>query len=256
MITVETEGVVCRFDGTWIVDRDHPGLIHGALLKGVFYEQRFLQYIRSLQRPGVYVDVGAAVGTHSIYFAMLCDAKRVYALEPLTHNFELLTKNVALNELAGRVTPMKTAASDRQGEMLLTMGRFSEVVAIDRLDNLIREPVSVIKVDVEGMEPEVLRGATRILRKDRPQVFAEAATKPEFGQLSSLLRPLGYEATGRVFNATPTYEFAPIPADTLGRRAYLGLVRIAGSPIGGLLKAIVPRRLRRALLRRLRGNLP
>src|SRR5687767_8690487 len=158
LITVESEGVVCRFDDTGI-DPGSPGLIHGALLKGVFYEQPFLQCIRSLQRQGVYVDVGASIGTHSVYFAMLCNAERVYAFEPLRHNFERLTTNVALNQLAGRVTLLKLAASDRVGEMRLTLGRFSEVVPVDRLDNLVREAVAVIKIDVEGMEPEVLRGA-------------------------------------------------------------------------------------------------
>ncbi len=251
MITVESEGIVCRFDDTGI-DRDSPGLIHGALLKGVFYEQPFLQYIRSLQRQGVYVDVGASIGTHTVYFAMLCNAGRVYAFEPLRHNFERLTTNVKLNQLAGRVTLLKLAASDRVGEMRLTLGRFSEVVPVNRLDNLVHEAVGVIKIDVEGMEPEVLRGATRILLEDRPHVFAEAAHKPQLDALVALLRPLGYEATGRVFNSTPTHEFAPITANTIGRRAYLGLLRIGRSGAGDVVKALVPARLRRAALRRLR----
>ena len=251
MITVESHGVVCRFDDTGI-DHDHPGRIHGALLKGVFYEGTFLEYIRSLGRGGVYVDVGASIGTHSIYFAMLCDAERVYAFEPLQHNFERLTSNLVLNDLMGRVTPLKGALSDHAGEMRLTLAEFSEVVPIDRLDSVVRDSVSVIKIDVEGMETDVLRGATRILRKDRPHVFAEAATQPELDALRALLQPLGYEPTGRVFNSTPTHEFRAIGATGLRRHAYLALVRLARSPVGAAVKAIVPARLRRSTLRRLR----
>jgi FkbM family methyltransferase len=134
--------------------------------------------------------------------------------------------------------------------------RWSERVEVPAttLDALIAAHGSpdFVKIDVEGMEPEVLRGATRILLEDRPHVFAEAAHKPELDALVALLRPLGYEATGRVFNSTPTHEFAPITANTIGRRAYLGLLRIGRSGAGGVVKALVPARLRRAALRRLR----
>jgi len=253
LITVESEGVVCRFDGTY-VDPDKPGLVAGALLKGAFYEHRFLRYIRSLKIPGVYVDVGAGIGTHCIYFAMLCGAKHVYALEPLSVNFERLNRNLALNQLGRRVMPMRVAASDRPGEMQLTMGRYSEAVRTDRLDNLISERVSVIKIDVEGMEPEVLRGATRILLVDRPRVFAEACTKADLAGLLEILRPLGYEATGRVFNATPTYEFVPVDPRSIKTRAYRLLVQLNRSPVGGLVRTIVPTRLRRAVMRRLRPS--
>ena len=252
LITVESDGVVCRFDATGI-DRRSPGLIHGALFKGAFYEQAFLQYIRSLGRTGTYVDVGAAIGTHTIFFAMLCNAERVYAFEPLEHNFERLTRNLALNGLADVVVPMKLALSNTTGEMQLTMDRWSERVPIDRLDNVVRERVAVIKIDVEGMEPEVLQGATRILRDDRPVVFAEAGTKPERDGLAALLRRQGYEPTGRVFNATPTYEFAPLPAGPVRRAAYLAAVRISNSLPGRIIKSIVPTRFRRAVMRRLRS---
>lgn len=252
MITVEHEGVVCRFDDTGI-DRERPGLIAGALLKGVFYEQPFLQYIRSLEVPGVYVDIGAAIGTHTIYFAMLCNADRVYAFEPLRHNFDRLNSNLTLNNLTDRVVPMKLAVSDQAGEMRLTLAQFSEVVPTDRLDNLIHEPVSVIKIDVEGMEPQVLRGMGRILTTDRPRIFAEAGTAAELAGIRLVLGRYGYGPTGRVFNSTPTYEFTPIPTDTIGRRIHVALLKVNRSPLGALVKRLTPTRWRRRVMRRLRG---
>lgn len=118
MITVESHGVVCRFVNVG-VDLSNPGVVHGQLLRGVFYEQRFLDYIRSLQIRGVYVDVGAYVGTHSLYFARLCNAARVYAFEPLTSNFDRLSANLVLNGLNERVVPFKLALSDRKGQISL-----------------------------------------------------------------------------------------------------------------------------------------
>ncbi len=253
MITVETEGVACRFDVNGI-DPSSPGIIAGALFNGSFYEQRMLTYIRSLGMRGVYVDVGASIGNHTVYFAKLCDAELVYAFEPLEHNFQRLERNIALNELEQRVVARKVAVTDTKGELKLELGRFSEVVPADLLDDLVRVPrVSVIKIDVEGMEPHVLRGARRILVSHRPRIFAEAHTDDERRKLAALLRPLLYQPTGRVFNATPTYEFAPIPPRTARDRAYLLALRVAYSSAGRRIRAVVPPRVRRAFMRLLRG---
>jgi hypothetical protein len=67
-------------------------------------------------------------------------------------------------------------------------------------------------VDVEGMEGDVLRGASRILDWHRPTVYAEAWDETSVADIDGVLRNFGYQASGRVFNATPTYEFVAPPA--------------------------------------------
>jgi hypothetical protein len=79
------------------------------------------------------------------------------------------------------------------------------------MDNVVGGKVTLIKIDVEGMEREVLAGATDVLRRHYPVVFAEAWTEDAKNRLSEMLKPLGYAWTGRVFNSTPTYEFAYVP---------------------------------------------
>ena len=49
-----------------------------------------------------------------------------------------------------------------------------------------------MKLDVEGMEPSVLRGANRVLDRWRPVVFAEAHTVEEKDEIAAILRPYGY----------------------------------------------------------------
>jgi hypothetical protein len=77
----------------------------------------------------------------------------------------------------------------------------------------------------------VLRGGTRILDWHRPVVFAEAWEPSLAAELKTLLREFGYRPTGRVFNATPTYEFVAPPARGLAllrpiwRRVPAGLRR-------------------------------
>jgi Methyltransferase FkbM domain len=84
---------------------------------------------------------------------------------------------------------------------------------VAKLDRVLRrrQHVVVMKLDVEGMEPSVLRGASRLLSRWRPVVFAEADAVEEKDEIAAVLRPYGYTETGRVFNSTPTFEFVAPP---------------------------------------------
>jgi len=238
MITVSYAGTDVRFHETEVTP-ESPGVVHGALYKGHFYEETFLTYIRSLGRRGTYLDIGAFVGTHTMFFAALCDSDRVHSFEPRPRIHRRLAANVELNELGHKVTLHQVALSDEPAEISLTFGRETTVVPAKRLDDLIREPVSVIKIDVEGMEPQVLRGASRILRTSKPVVFAEARTGPEYEAVTRTLRRSGYQPTGKVFNSSPTYEFVHV-----SRRRTL-----MDSPLGVRARARVPLAVRRRLRR-------
>jgi hypothetical protein len=71
-----------------------------------------------------------------------------------------------------------------------------------------------MKIDVEGMEEKVLAGAHRILRESKPLLFIEGNTQAEVDRHTAVLAPFGYRPTGRVFNASPTYEFAAADSPT------------------------------------------
>jgi hypothetical protein len=90
-----------------------------------------------------------------------------------------------------------------------------ETFPVRRLDDVVRGQVAVLKLDVEGMEADVLEGASRILDWHRPIIYAEAWNTTHIARIEKVLRDFGYEASGRVFNATPTYEF--IAPDLRGR---------------------------------------
>jgi FkbM family methyltransferase len=206
MLTVKFEDQVCYFDSAG-TNFDNPGVIDACLIRGIFYEQEFLKYIASLEIRGVYVDVGACVGTHSVFFAMCCPADHVYAFEPRAGHRARIERTLQLNNLLGKVTVSQWALSDTGGKVSMTLDGRDHKLATERLDNLIHGPVAVIKIDVEGMESKVLAGATNLLRRHRPRVFAEAHTSEDYERIRECLRPLGYKATGRVFNVSPTYEF-------------------------------------------------
>ena len=253
MITFEHDGVLVRFDDTG-VNPQSPGLIHGALLQHRFYEERFLRYIRSLGLAGTYVDVGAFVGTHTVFFGVICGAARVHSFEPRPPVHARLEANIALNELTGRVVTHRIALTDRTFDVTLDFGDGVHVVPGRRLDDVVREKVAVVKIDVEGMEPSVLRGARRMLRRSRPVVFAEANTGEHYAALVETMRVLKYAPTGRVFNTSPTYEFAHRADRRFHPVTERRWERLTGSLPGRVVRRLLPRPVRGAIKRRVVGS--
>jgi len=122
-------------------------------------------------------------------------AGRVYAFEPLDANAYLLERSITENRLDDRVLFRRSAAGATSGTATLTFpvetlnsggayllrhgnpplaGNQTKTVPLVALDALeIQRPVRFIKMDVEGAEPQVIRGATRLLKDDRPVILSE-----------------------------------------------------------------------------------
>jgi FkbM family methyltransferase len=217
MLTVKRHDIELFFDDSGFAE---PPYVYGPLLKGKVYEEAFLEHIRSLDRRGEYVDIGAHLGTHTVWFARLCPSSHVHSFEPVSRFADVVRRNVAANELGERVTVHQVGLSDRKGRAVNRLspehqkgfepepGWAEESFDIVRLDDVLgRRPVAVIKLDVEGMEAAALRGARRLLSRSRPVVYAEAHSPELVAEIERLLRPYGYRATGKVFNSSPTHEF-------------------------------------------------
>jgi hypothetical protein len=240
MLTVTRHGITSRFDLSPWPDGPTPTL-YRPFLKGEFYEQQFLDYIRDLNLRGVYVDAGSCLGTHTVWFGMYCPSTYVHAFDPRERCAEWTKMNVDANDLAGKVTVYQVGLGAERGQATSFLDKVWEHFDVVRLDKVVRGRVVVLKIDVEGMEEQVLRGARRILRRRHPVVFAEAFTEKERSAVEAVLRPYGYSATGRVFNSTPTYEFVHEGRMWRYRRAAAPLQRWWHRPRPPLMK-----RLRRA----------
>ena len=187
---------------------DNGGVMARHYRKNIFYEPHMLEYIRSLGLPGKYLDVGANVGNHAVYFELLCPSTSIEAFEPDLAGFGILEENVRLNAL-DRTTLHRVGLSDRTGSCSARLG--SRTIEFDTrtLDSYGFEGVAVVKVDIEGMEPAFLRGALGTLARCRPVLFIEANTEEDMAGQEAVLGPAGYARTGRQWNASPTFEWQP-----------------------------------------------
>ena len=158
------------------------------------WERHFAELFGRLVRPGDHcLDVGANIGVHTVRLAKLTGpGGLVTAVEPDPGLAVRLGRNVALNGLEN-VRVVNAAATDRAGEMTLyrpgeldtNRGRASLVrhpyltgasttVPGRTLDEICGgNPVSLIKIDVEGHESTVVRGATQVLGRSAPAVIFE-----------------------------------------------------------------------------------
>lgn len=178
--------------------------------KGKFYENDFLLYIQYLDLTGTYLDVGANCGNHSVFFAKFCKSDIIYAFEPVPRFIDLTISNLILNRVLDKTRLVPFGLSNTEGYVDLDIHDRTDTIYTTMLDKLnLDGTVSLIKLDIEGMEIKALQGGRRLIEQHHPRIFAEARTQTEFTDLSSYLESIGYLATGRVWNASPTYEFVP-----------------------------------------------
>ena len=187
-----------------------------------FYEIGMLEDIRErIGNNKIIVDVGANIGNHTVYFAKICKAKQVYSFEPQKNIFDILQKNLEINNIDNKVKAYNMGAGKEHFyasiDVLDTnnygMSKINKMnkgsVEINSLDSLLLkevEGVDMIKIDVEGMELDVLDGAKEILKKYKPIIYIEAGTNREFDGIVNYLKQYHYKPMYR-FNATPTYLF-------------------------------------------------
>lgn len=152
---------------------------------------------------GVVFDVGANVGLVTTRLALARPDVNVVAVEPMPANLSRLHKNVLG---LSNVAVYACALDDQNGQALMSLNgdgalaslheEGSLLVEVRRLDDiwdeLGRPKVPLVKVDVEGHEAGVLRGAAALLTAERPAVLIEAWTDRDIATLDELLLPRGY----------------------------------------------------------------
>lgn len=203
----------------------HSGL-HDGVGRELFwapdddYERETLSVLPRLLRssspsPTVF-DVGANTGVYAMATLAVAPGACVHAFEPVAHIARALAANLASNDLSEQVHLNACAVSDRPGTVDMhvpdetwgnaTMSRAGfrglrghvEQVHAVTLDAYVAEHgvprIDLLKIDVEGHEDAVLRGARRVLDKHRPAVLCECLPELNADAVNRILLEAGYSA--------------------------------------------------------------
>jgi FkbM family methyltransferase len=192
-----------------IIYNKHDIYVGGSLRKyGEFSTGEQALFRQIVLVGSIVVEVGANIGAHTVELSRFVGVDgEVYAFEPQRIVFQTLCANLALNQCANvfakqaalgaesgmiLVPALDPAVRSNFGGVSLMNVSAGEPVDVLTLDELDLPACHVLKVDVEGMEVEVLRGAQRTLDHYRPIMYLENDRDERSQELLGLTMDLGY----------------------------------------------------------------
>ena len=187
-VSVNRGGLLWRLSTSSCIERD-------ILFSGAF-EFETTNLLRDLVEPGMtVVDVGANIGYFTLQFAKAVgNYGQVWAFEPVPEYRQRIVEHLKLNALGKNVTVFPYGLSDQENEQEISVGEASAtlhwtssvvppqakiLIQLKTLDRIVSEQeldhLDLIKIDIDGHEPDFLRGAAEVIRKFRPVIVMEMA---------------------------------------------------------------------------------
>jgi len=178
---------------------------------GEFSEGEADLFRKLVHRNDIVIEVGANIGAHTVLMAQQAGPKGlVLAFEPQRILYHILCANIALNNLFNvhtylaavgketgvlKVPPIDYSVEANFGGLPLGDGDITsgELVPLTPLDSIDVPYLRLIKVDVEGMEADVLEGARNLIARHRPFLYVENDRREKSGALITLIDSLGYD---------------------------------------------------------------
>ena len=186
---IETESV----DGvTFFLHMPEDASWFSIYYDGHFETGTFELMKKIIRKDDIVLDIGANLGWYTAHIAKRIPIKHCYAFEPVPSIFKKLERHCAVNQVTNKVTLNNCALGDKDGTIELhtfpdlphghssisTLGKTNYVTStapIVMLDNYIAEnnldKIDFIKMDVEGAEMLVLKGAKNLLQRKDPPVW-------------------------------------------------------------------------------------
>ena len=212
------------FDGIFRVsiDQDHSFLIHQYNRYGIetelfwrglldAWEAASLNvWVKLCRQAEIILDVGAAEGLYALVAGSICPTARILAFEPAPQRARELSNNLAINghstrcfqvalaNYEGRAQFVQPSPASNEGHLVsgnkpsggsfavdvTTVERVLELEGLDRVD--------LLKLDVEGTEPEVLMGMGPLLGRHKPSMIVEILNDDTGRRIEALIGDLGY----------------------------------------------------------------
>jgi len=218
------------------------------------HQRNELAMVMSVVEPGDHViDIGGHIGTFSIPIARrVTDAGRVFTFEPVDEHIQLLERNIKENDVMGSVRVFRSIVTDVPGRYAIHTSHRNTSLSTFRLQTADQDGdipcmnldewwrqqrdsgklaarVRLIKIDVEGMELNVLRSGRRVLESDRPILYFEVAlahmnaSGNRLDEMNDLMKQFGYDFflnLGQRNSATDAFELGRFSSLSKGGRFF------------------------------------
>ena len=159
---------------------------------------------------GAFIDIGANIGRYSIGLAE--NFNEVYAFEPVKETYRTLEKNIQLNGIKNVVAlqiGLWSRVDEKEINIGLNSGKSSillslpyshiQKIKVDTGDNIVEaleiRNVSLVKIDAEGAEVEILYGIKELLHRESPRIIVEVKSMNHKNVLD-ILKKIGYTLIG------------------------------------------------------------
>lgn len=197
-----TRGIEARY-GYFLYNQNDSYVGKSLELYGEYCEQEVSMFRELIKPTDVIWEVGANIGSQTIPLSQFVPSGEVIAFEPQLEIFKLLCANLSINNCEN-VTPLWMALGDIDGETPLPEVNYQQAwnfgaislleienpsnkkVVVNKIDSLKRfSQPNFIKIDVEGMELMVLKGALETISNNRPLMYIENNGNNRFGEGTS-----------------------------------------------------------------------
>ena len=162
----------------------------GFLYKSEKEKQSIEILLQKIDKKTIFFDIGANIGIYSLIMAKEKNCK-TYSFEPVKKTQELLQQNIRLNKLDNKISIEPYGLSNKDDTVFITntLGgrnhitnhkKNTEKIIVKKLDSYIkqgRRENTVLKIDVEGHEMNVLEGGLKFIKKYKPKILVEIELK-------------------------------------------------------------------------------
>jgi len=182
--------------------------------------------IKKFSKPGMNaIDIGANIGYYTLILAQAIEENgKVIAFEPMHWAFKKLEKNISLNKFNNIILENKALSDNNENNINAkfacswpvfenkknlhpihkgkAMENKTDMITLDSYANNKKIKIDLIKLDVDGYEVKVLKGAKRILKEDRPIIISELGkyTLKEVGDTPELMIDILLENNYKIIN--------------------------------------------------------
>lgn len=164
----------------------YDGIQNTIVATGTFYEIELMRKASKYIPPNAIIaDCGCNIGNHSVYFAKMCNARKVISFDPQQLCASTCEKNMALNNVADKSVVVPKALGKEAGYMSVLhespgncgATRFKTdntgAIPVITIDSLEFEELDFVKIDIEGGQLDLLLGAKETLGRLRPTIWIE-----------------------------------------------------------------------------------